>query len=139
LKLSNAERARIVWLVEKHQYLADAKRMRPSKLKAVLNDPGIHELLALHRADALASGKTIEHVEYTEYLLREWTSEDLNPHVLVTGHDLIHLGVLPGPLYKRLLDAVREAQLDGTIKTRQEALELLHRLINEAETSQPEA
>jgi len=139
LKLSNAERARIVWLVEKHQYLADAKRMRPSKLKAVLNDPGIHELLALHRADALASGKTIEHVEYTEHLLREWTPEDLNPDVFVTGHDLIHLGVLPAPLYKRLLDAVREAQLDGTIKTRQEALELLHRLMNEVETSQPEA
>jgi poly(A) polymerase len=139
LKLSNAERTRIVWLVEKHQYLADAKRMRPSKLKVVLNDPGIRELLALHRADALASGKSIEHVEYIEYLLREWTPDDLNPDVFVTGHDLIHLGVLPGPLYKRLLDEVREAQLDGTIKTRQEALELLHRYISEAETYQPDA
>jgi poly(A) polymerase len=71
--------------------------------------------------------------------MREWTPEDLNPDVFVTGHDLINLGVLPGPLYKRLLEAVREAQLDGTIKTRQEALELLRRLMNEVETSQPEA
>ena len=138
-KLSNAERGRIVWLVEKHQYLADAKRMRPSKLKVVLTDPGIQELLALHRADALASGKTLEHVEYIEYLLREWKPEDLNPDVLVTGHDLIHLGVLPGPRYKRLLDAVREAQLDGTVQTRDEALALLQRLMKEIESSEPEA
>ncbi|MSQ94387.1 MAG: CCA tRNA nucleotidyltransferase [Gemmataceae bacterium] len=128
LKLSNAERERIVWLVEKHQYLADAKKMRPSKLKVILSDPGIHELLALHRADALATPKSIEHVEYCEQLLHQWSPQDLNPPPLVTGHDLMQTGIQPGPRYKELLDAVREAQLDGTIKTREEGLELVRRL-----------
>ena len=130
LKLSNSERDRIVWLVDKHQYLAEAPRMRLSKLKVILNEPGIHELLTLHRADALATGKSIEHVEFCEQMLREWSPDELNPRRLVTGHDLMNLGVLPGPLFKKLLDAVREAQLDGVIKTREEALELLRQLLD---------
>src|SRR5205814_6856747 len=69
LRLSNEERERVEWLVEKHQYLCDAPTMRPSKLKGVLAHPGIRELLALHRTDALASGRSTEHVEYCERLL----------------------------------------------------------------------
>jgi poly(A) polymerase len=138
LKLSNAERERIVWLVEKHQYLADAKKMRPSKLKVTLNHEGIHDLLILHRADALATGKSIEHVEFCEQLLRDWTQDDLNPQTLITGHDLMKLGVQPGPLFKKLLDAVREAQLDGTITTPEQALELLQCLVSAEKTPEPD-
>jgi poly(A) polymerase len=128
LRLSNQERDRIEWLVEKHQYLADAPRMRPSKLKQAVVHPGIQELLALHRADALASGKSVEHVDYCEKLLREWSDADLNPPPLLTGYDLMRHGLEQGPHFKRLLDAVREAQLDGAIATVQEALELVDRL-----------
>jgi poly(A) polymerase len=131
LKLSNEDRERVEWLVEKHQVLADARRMRPSKLKPLLAHPGIGELLALHRADALASGKSTDHVEYCELLLRKWTADDLTPAPLLTGHDLEALGLPPGPLYKKLLEAVREAQLDGTIRTREEALALVEGLLKE--------
>lgn len=130
LKLSNDERERIVWLVEKHQILSDAKKMRASKLKVILAHPGIHELLALHRADALASGRAVDHVDYCEFLLREeWTPADLNPPPLITGHDLTRHGLTPGPSFKKLLDAVREAQLDGTLKTPAQALEFVERLL----------
>jgi poly(A) polymerase len=129
LRLSNEERERIEWLVEKHQYLADAKQMRPAKLKPVLVHPGIRDLLELHRADALASGRSVEHVEFCERLLAESTEADLNPLPLVTGHDLANLGLKPGPLYRKLLDAVREGQLDGTVQTREQALELVDRLV----------
>lgn len=133
LKLSNEERARVVWLVEKHQYLSDAKAMRWSKLKPVLAHEGIRELLALHRADALASGRGVEHVEYCEFLLTLWTEDDLNPEPLVNGHDLPKLGIKQGPIYKKLLDAVYEAQLDRLVKTKPEALELVKRLLKEWE------
>jgi len=128
LKLPTAERERVEWLVEKHQYLCDARTLRASKLKTILAHPGIHDLLALHRADALASDRSIEHVEYCEGLLREWTAADLNPPPLLTGHDLAGLGLEPGPVYKQLLDAVREAQLEGTVTTPEQALELARRL-----------
>jgi poly(A) polymerase len=128
LKLANAERERIEWLVEKHQFLCDVRQLRTSKLKQLLIHPGICELLALHRADALASGRSTDHVEYCEFLLEQWTEEDLNPAPLLTGHDLTRHGLEPGPRFKTLLDAVREAQLDGTVKTRKQALELVDQL-----------
>jgi poly(A) polymerase len=131
LKLSNEETERIGWLVEKHQILADVRQMRTSKLKTLLIHPGIRELLQLHRADALASNRGVEHVEYCEHLLREWGEEDLNPPPLVTGHDLMKMGIEQGPIYKQLLDAVREAQLDGTVKSFKEARELILKLLKE--------
>jgi poly(A) polymerase len=129
LKLSVAESRRVEWLVEKHQFLCDARQMRNSKLKTILVHPGIRELLALHRADALASGRSTDHVEYCEFLLREWPPEVLNPPPVLTGHDLTRHGLEPGPLFKRLLDAVREAQLEGTVTTLKQALELVDRLL----------
>jgi poly(A) polymerase len=123
LRLSNEERERIEWLVKKHQYLSDAKLMRTSKLKQTLAHPGIRELLALHRADAVASQRSDEHVRYCELLLDQWSEEDLNPTPLLTGHDLVRMGLERGPQYKQLLDAVREAQLDGLLRSKSEAID----------------
>jgi poly(A) polymerase len=128
LKLSNDEQKRIEWLVVKHQILCDARQMRPSKLKTLLIHPGIRELLDLHRADAAAAGRSTDHVEYCVQLLRQWTSDDLDPPPLITGDDLIQAGYKPGPIFKKLLDAVREAQLDGTIGTPNEAWDMVKRL-----------
>ena len=129
LKLSNEERERIVWLVEKHQYLCDARQMKTSKLKTILAHPGIEELLALHRADAVATGKSADHVDYCESLLKEWSESDLNPPPLITGHDLVRRGLQPGPFFKKILDAVREAQLDGTVTNAGDAMKLAEKLI----------
>lgn len=139
LKLSNAERERLEWLVDRHQYLCGARHMQTSKLKTMLNHPGIGELLVLHRADALASGRSDDHVVYCEQLLREWSQEDLNPAPLLTGHDLLRHGLKQGPRFKELLDAVREAQLDGRVKSRKEALDLVDRLLASEAPSKDEA
>jgi putative nucleotidyltransferase with HDIG domain len=128
LRLSNAERDRVEWLVERHQYLSDAPRLRASRLKPILIHPGIRELLALHRADAEASGHGTEHVEFCERMLRECPPEELNPPPVITGDDLKGRGLEPGPEFKRLLDAVREAQLEGAIRTPAEAMALVDRL-----------
>ena len=52
------------------------------------------------------------------------------------GHDLMRHGLEPGPLYKRLLEAAREAQLEGTITTTAQALELVDRLLAEEKNRQ---
>jgi putative nucleotidyltransferase with HDIG domain len=136
LKLSNDETERAAWLVEKHQILCDVKQMRTSKLKMLLAHPGARDLVALHRADAEASNRGLAHVVYCEQLLEEWTSDILSPPPLLTGHDLIRLGLEAGPLFKELLDAVRDAQLDGTITSTREALELVARLLAQRGTTQ---
>jgi poly(A) polymerase len=123
LRLSNDERERIEWLVEKHQYLSDAPVMRPSRLKPVLAHPGIDELLVLHEADAVASRRGTDHVEFARRRLQEWTANgQLDPPPLLTGDDLKANGLKPGPMFKRLLDSIREGQLDGTIGNRDQAL-----------------
>lgn len=49
---------------------------------------------------------------------------------LLTGHDLIRqLHLQPGPLFRRLLAAVEEAALEGRVRNREEALELVRKLV----------
>jgi poly(A) polymerase len=134
LKLSNDEREAVEWLVEKHQYLSDARKMRPSKLKPTFVHEHIQDLFALHRADALSSGHNVDHVDYCEKLRNKWAEEGkLDPPPLLTGNDLLAMDLEQGPLFKKLLAAVREAQLDGTITTTEEAKALVERLLNEKE------
>ena len=53
--------------------------------------------------------------------------EDVAPPPLVTGDDLIAAGMAPGPSFKRVLDAVYDAQLEGRVTTREQALALATR------------
>jgi poly(A) polymerase len=131
LRLSNAEASRACWLVENQRALADAPAMRRSQRQPLLVHPGVGELLALHRALALATGESLAAVEFCDRILRETPPEELNPAPLVTGDVLIASGLKPGPLFKRLLDAARESQLDGRIRTKEEALELIRDLLRE--------
>jgi poly(A) polymerase len=125
LKLSVADREAVAWLVHRQRILCDARSMPVSKLKRILASPGVRELLALHRALALAERQETNHVEYCEQLLAEWSEAELNPPALVTGHDLEGMGLRPGPVFKELLEVVRDAQLEGVIGTREEATALL--------------
>ena len=129
LKLSNADRDRVAWLVEYHQYLGEAMKLREAKLKRLLASEGIDELLALHRADALASTGDTGQVDYCEQYLRDQPAGPINPPPLLTGHDLVRHGLAPGPKFAVLLDQVREAQLDRIIHSKREALELVDRLV----------
>jgi poly(A) polymerase len=132
LRLSTIEKTRVAWLVEKQHCLVDAQTMRASKLYPTLVHPGIDELLALHRAIAVAGDKSLTHVEFCQKVLRETPREVLNPVPVVTGDDLIALGMKPGKDFKRLLDAVREAQLEGRVKEKGQGLELVRQLLSTA-------
>jgi hypothetical protein len=46
------------------------------------------------------------------------------PAPLITGDDLTAAGMMPGPGFKRILERVYDAQLEGRIGTREEALAL---------------
>jgi poly(A) polymerase len=139
LKLANHERERVTWLVEYHQYLGEATKLRESKLKRILAEPGIEELLALHRADALASTGDASHVDYCEQYIRDQPAGPLNPPPLVNGHDLARHGLQSGPQTKKHLELVREAQLDRLVNSKKEALEWLDRQLAEQAEATPQA
>jgi tRNA nucleotidyltransferase (CCA-adding enzyme) len=57
--------------------------------------------------------------------MREWRK--ISP--TITGHDLRHLGLTPGPQYRLILEALRAAWLDGKVKNEAEESALLAELI----------
>ncbi len=56
------------------------------------------------------------------------TPSGLAPDPLISGEDLISLGLSPGPAFRRILDAVYDAQLEDRIADREAAMELVRRL-----------
>lgn len=134
LKTSTAEKERIVWLVLKHLYFKDAKKMRLNKLKRLFAEEGYPELAELCRADALASSGDLSDYHYCQEMYSKLTYEEVKPKPLITGHDLIALGLKPGPLFKEILTKVEDEQLDGNLTTREEALKKAKELIHQINT-----
>jgi poly(A) polymerase len=62
-------------------------------------------------------------VDYCEFYLRAQPTGPINPPPLLSGHDLVRHGLKPGPNFKKILDAVREAQLDRLVNNKREALD----------------
>ena len=108
------------WLVEHRDALAGARSMRWSKLQPVLAHPWAESLVALHEA---SSPQGPDEAAYCRELLAQ-PREKLDPPPLLTGDDLRRHGLQPGPKFKTILQAVRDAQLDGEIQTQEEALRL---------------
>ncbi|MEX2111817.1 MAG: CCA tRNA nucleotidyltransferase [Pirellulales bacterium] len=126
-KLSNRETERTRWLVAQQNVLVDAEHAPWPKLQRILTSAGIDELLALHEAEAAAKSKGTSHIEHCRRRL-SLPADELNPPPLITGDDLVRHGVPRGKEYQRLLEAVRDAQLEKQITTQQEALKLVDKL-----------
>lgn len=55
--------------------------------------------------------------------LDELSKTDYAPPPLLNGDDLLAVGLSPGPKFRKWLDATYDAQLEGALKTKNEALE----------------
>jgi poly(A) polymerase len=124
LRFSNDSRERIVALVENHMRFMDIRNMKTSTLKRFLRLESFDEHLALHRADCLSSHRNLDNWDFARERLRELGEEQLRPARLVGGRDLMALGWPPGPGLGRELAKLEELQLEGSISTREEALEV---------------
>lgn len=126
LKASNEERERAVWLVAHRADPERASAMRPSEWKPLLAHPGAAEMLELHAAVQAARGGPVEgHALMSARL----AAGDLDPPRLLTGDDLLTMGVARGPRIGEVLAAVRAAQLDGEVTTKEEAAALGRKLV----------
>jgi poly(A) polymerase len=135
LRIPNQLRRRIVGLVADHMRFMEAQRMKRSTLRRFMAKPGFEEDLELHRVDCLASHRNLDNYEFCLRVQKELAGEDEEaaPPPLVTGRDLIALGMKPGPSFKGILREVHDLQLEGTVRTREEALACLGRMIEETE------
>jgi len=115
------------WLLEHWGALRGAQQMPWSRLQRLLIGDGIVELLGLH--DALAELGEIDSADVSYCRERlALPPHELNPPPLMDGSDLIELGIPRGKLYARLLHQIRDAQLDGQIRTKDEGIEVARRL-----------
>ena len=123
LRFSNSERETVVEMVANHMTFKDVKAMRLATLKRLMARPTFEEELKLHQADCQACHGKLGNVRFLKRRQRELAREEIKPPRLISGKDLIKLGLTPGPLFGKILSAVEEAQLEGTIRTEKEALD----------------
>ncbi|HEY1068526.1 MAG TPA: CCA tRNA nucleotidyltransferase [Pirellulales bacterium] len=128
LKLSNDEADRAAWLWTHRDELNDAPARPWSEVQPLLVAPGADELIALAEARRAARDLPIDDLRFCRDKLALPPAE-LNPPPLLNGGDLIKHCVPKGPIYRTLLDAVRAAQLNLQIGSRDEALALVDRLV----------
>ena len=94
------------------------------------------DILFLALADYLAtSGPNLDinewnqHNEMINFILSEYSRQETEviPVKLIDGHDIMcALGISPGPIVGELLTEIREAQVAGNLRTKEEAIALVH-------------
>ncbi len=140
LKASTKERETVSAIVGDHMKAHDANKMRKSRLRRFVAQAHLDELLPVVKADSLSSiprdANDAGHKGDTTIFLKEVVANldeeeggvEL-PAPLVTGNDLISMGLKPGPLFKELLEEVANKQLDGEVSNREEALVFVKTLV----------
>jgi tRNA nucleotidyltransferase/poly(A) polymerase len=125
LKYTNKEIDRAAWLLSHLPTISRAAELPWPQLQRILVYESALELVALYEAIA---GLDDPVLAYCRERLA-WPAERLNPPPLLSGGDLIHHGLRPGPHFAAILEQVRDAQLNGQINSRDEALALVDRLM----------
>ena len=128
LRFSRDDMERVEALIANHMRFKDAHRMKQSTLKRFLRMPDFGEHLELHRLDCLAGNRNLENYELVKCKLEELPEEQLKPAPLVTGADLIAEGYVPGPPFAEMLAAVEDAQLEGRVGSREEAMKMVREM-----------
>jgi len=127
LRFSGAEIEATVEMVRQHMVFKDVPNMRVAKLKRFMARPTFDEELELHRVDCQSSHRMLDNYEFLLRKREEFANEPIIPPPLVRGDDLIALGLKPGPTFGEILEAVETRQLEGSLCTREEALEWIKR------------
>jgi poly(A) polymerase len=122
LRYSTSETEQVMELVGNHMKFGHVHKMRQSTLKRFLRIPHFDEHMELHRLDCLSSHRNLQNYEFVRAKLAEAPAEVLRPPRLLTGDDLIAAGYQPGPAFAKILAEVEDAQLEGRVTTKEEAL-----------------
>lgn len=125
LRMSNNDTEQVLELVANHMRFADVEKMRASTLKRFFRLNRFEEHLALHRMDCMASHRDLSLYNFAKQQFETAEPAHIRPTPLLTGQDLIAFGYRPGPDFRLMLMMVEDAQLEGSIHTREDALALV--------------
>ena len=118
-KLSNDQKQSIGWICKHWRTLDRADEEKWSVIQPLLLRPDAGRALAVAEAKC---GSVSDGVALCRERLA-WPADRLNPEPFLDGRDLIGMGVEKGPKFKQILNAIRDAQLDGKILSVEQAEE----------------
>jgi poly(A) polymerase len=121
LRFPKKQTDEIVACVRQHMQFKDVKQMRKATLRRLLLRATFPLELELHRLDCLGSHGALDHYEFLVQQAAELEKQPAIRPPLLTGNDLIALGVKPGPALGALLAEIREKQLQDELKTPRQA------------------
>jgi poly(A) polymerase len=126
LRFSNEAMKQILALVGNHMKFKDVSKMKQSTLKRFVRLPEFAEHLELHRLDCGAShGKLDTYNEVLRFVERT-PAEEVRPERLLNGDDLQQMGYAAGPQFQKMLASLEDAQLEGAVRSREEAVEFVN-------------
>jgi tRNA nucleotidyltransferase/poly(A) polymerase len=136
LRFSNSMRNRILRLVQNHMRILNlSPETKETALKRLVLQMGeetpLLVLLTLADKEASRGILSLQVDEVVEghclRILKLFKEKDIvRPLPLITGYDVMALGYSPGPKVGEILNFIREKQVEGEIKTREEALKVLN-------------
>lgn len=126
-RFSNDDTEQIIALVDNHMRFKDVERMKKATLKRFVRLAHFDEHMALHRLDCMSSHRNLDSYGFVERFLAETPAEQVHPQRVLTGNDLTEMGYIPGPKFSEILRAVEDAQLEGQIRSKDDARELVSR------------
>ena len=101
-----------------------------AQLANLSNPPSVFvALLEVSRTPALVLYQVITEDGAVAETLRRYLASWQFVRPLLTGDDLRILGLPPGPRYREILTALRNARLDGTVQQRADELALVQQLV----------
>jgi len=97
--------------------------MSLARLKKLLAEPYFLDLYELERAmrKATAGNKGVAPLIKLRRRIRDLGGVEVKPKPLLDGHDLMRLGAVPGPFLGQLVEELYAAQLEGDVKTQEQA------------------
>ena len=129
LKYPNAVIRDAAHMVSRHMQFMNVQQMRKAKLKRFMSEPTFPQEMELHRVDCASSNGFTDNYIFLNEKAEEFANEPLIPPPLVTGKDLIQRGLNPGPRFKEILEEIQTEQLENRLRTREEAMEHLEKLL----------
>jgi len=122
LKFSNKQKKNICTAVKNHMKFAHVDKMKKSKLLRLMSEETFSLQLELHRIDCISSHKMLDNYVFLLDKLIELRNQPVLPPPLISGRDLLKLGFAPGPVLGKVLNEIRDLQLDGSLHSKDDAL-----------------
>lgn len=132
LRYSNETIANVKEMVARHMQFMNVQDMRTAKVKRFMARPTFPLEMELHRVDCASSNGFTDNYDFLTAKAEEFANEPIIPPPLVTGKDLIEMGLKPGPSFRNLLEEVQNRQLEGSLTERSEALNYVRSMVSKS-------